>query len=207
MTAQPKRKRGAQEQYSDQLLEAHLEEFVKNNPLSKLNPLQLEKQTGIPRHTWMRRMGKQIQRLKSSVRTEFGGKGNEEFIVLPNPVDIVEKNWNNKAQMISDLKVYYETIQKFYDQAQAYNQFVEQIKTLKASIEDLQSQLKVARNDADFYKKEVQKLSILSKNSSERIDKNLRNVLEIDKNNKSSIEKAVSFDFRKHHSSLFDEED
>lgn len=200
-----KRSRGADEKYTDEYLNKLLDEFVKKNPLDMLNPNQLEKQTKVPRHTWMRRKSEQIKRLKSRVQLGLGGKGDEDFIVFQNIAELVDKFWNNKEGLIKALRAYEETIQKFYDKSRGYDDTISQNTKLKEEVIEYKEQLKIAQKEVEFYKSELNKVSILSKSPTERTDQNLRNVLDIDKHSKKSVDKAISFDFRKNHTSLFDE--
>lgn len=193
---------GSPKTITDEKLEDILLQFIKQNSLKKLNPSQLEKQTGVGRQIWRRRMGVKIEKLKSSFQADIGGKGNKEYVQFPNISDIVDTHWNNKKEMIASFQMYEETIQLFYEDAKAYHEQKEQVSKLKRQISDLKQDLKITKNDVEFYKKKVQEVSILSESPIEREKNNLKNVLDL--KGKSNKNKALSTDFVNNFPGLFD---
>ena len=59
-------------------------------------------------------MGKQINNLKEPNLKFFGEK---EDVIFPNIKELVEKNWNNKNQLIKDLLVFETVIKELYQEA------------------------------------------------------------------------------------------
>jgi hypothetical protein len=198
-----KRGPGSPQSISNEELEDMLIKFVAENSLNKLNYLQLEKKTGVHRHIWRRRMDKQIKELKSSLQLDLGGSGTKEYVQFPNISNVVETHWNNKQQMIASFKMYEDTIMRFYNDALAYHKHKHEVAKLKSQLKEIKEELKIARSEKNYYKNEVRELSILSKNITERKERNLKNVLDIKE--KSNKNKALSTDFESNFPNLFEE--
>jgi hypothetical protein len=88
----------------------------------KISPSQLEKDTGIKRHVWMRRMKSVLDQLNEP--TAFLSKA-EKSLPLPNITELIEKNWNHKTGLIKALSHYNETLQDLFEQAKRYSKEVE----------------------------------------------------------------------------------
>ncbi len=196
-----KKKIGSPPKYSDELLLAKLDEFLLKNPIEALNPSSLSKSTGIPRHVWMRRMGKQIDNLKGPTPKFFGDL--KEDVIFPNIRELVEKNWNNKNQLIKDLSVFETVIKDLYQQACESMKYKNEKEKLTSKVKKLEEELKIAKSDVEYYKQELYKVSVKSKMTSERLNDNLENVLEINPKKKDSVEKATSGEFDKYFEGLF----
>ncbi|MEE6141201.1 hypothetical protein V2151_05075 [Bacillus cereus] len=196
-----KKKIGSPPKYSDELLLAKLDEFLLKNPIEALNPSSLSKSTGIPRHVWMRRMGKQIDNLKEPTPKFFGDL--KEDVIFPNIRELVEKNWNNKNQLIKDLSVFETVIKDLYQQACKSMKYKNEKEKLTSKVKKLEEELKIAKSDVEYYKQELYKVSVKSKMTSERLNDNLENVLEINPKKKDSVEKATSGEFDKYFEGLF----
>lgn len=196
-----KKKIGSPPKYSDELLLAKLDEFLLKNPIEALNPSSLSKFTGIPRHVWMRRMGKQIDNLKEPTPKFFGDL--KEDVIFPNIRELVEKNWNNKNQLIKDLSVFETVIKDLYQQACESMKYKNEKEKLTSKVKRLEEELKIAKSDVEYYKQELYKVSVRSKMTSERLNDNLENVLEINPKEKDSVEKATSGEFDKYFEGLF----
>ncbi|WP_147533380.1 hypothetical protein [Bacillus marasmi] len=201
MSKKGNKKVGAPSKFSDKKLEEILIEFMKQNPITKLNPSQLEKQTGVGRQIWRRKMGEKIEKLKNTVQADFGGRGGKEYIPIPNPSEIVDTHWNNKKEMIASFQMYEETIQKFYEDAKAYHEKKEEVVKLKKKISELQEELRIAYSDVEFYKQQLKEVSILSKSPTQREQHKLKNVLDLKE--KSNEKKALSTDFVNNFPELF----
>lgn len=196
-----KKKIGSPPKYSDELLLAKLDEFLLKNPIEALNPSSLSKFTGIPRHVWMRRMGKQIDNLKEPTPKFFGDL--KEEVIFPNIRELVEKNWNNKNQLIKDLSVFETVIKDLYQQASDSMKYKNEKEKLASKVKKLEEELKIAKSDVEYYKQELYKVSVRSKMTSERLNDNLENVLEINPKKKDSVEKVTSGEFDKYFEGLF----
>ncbi|PGV87383.1 hypothetical protein [Bacillus thuringiensis] len=197
-----KKKVGSPPKYSDELLLAKLDEFLLKNPIETLNPSSLSKFTGIPRHVWMRRMEKQIDNLKEPTPKFFGDL--KEDVIFPNIRELVEKNWSNKNQLIKDLSVFETVIKDLYQQASDSMKYKNEKEKLASKVKKLEEELKIAKSDVEYYKQELYKVSVRSKMTSERLNDNLENVLEINPKKKDSVEKATSGEFDKYFNGLFE---
>lgn len=197
-----KKKVGSPQKYSDELLTAKINEFLLKNPIEKLNPNSLSKFTGIPRHVWMRRMEKQINNLKEPTLKFFGEI--QEDVIFSNIKEIVEKNWNNRNQLIKDLSVFESVIKDLYQQASDSAKYKSEKEKLVLKVKKLEEELKIAKSDTEYYKQELYQVSIKSKMTSERLNNNLDNVLEINPKKKESVEKATSGEFDKYFKGLYE---
>jgi hypothetical protein len=195
------KKVGSPQKYSDNLLLEKINEFLLKNPIEKLNPNSLSKFTGIPRHVWMRRMDEQIRNLKEPTPKFFGEI--KEDVIFPNIKELVEKNWNNKTQLIKDFTVFETVIKELYQQAIHTNKYKSEKEKLSAKVKKLEDGLRLAKSDVEYYKQELYKVSIQSKMTTERINKNLENVLDINPKKKDSVEKATSGEFDKYFKGIF----
>ncbi|CAG7611053.1 hypothetical protein PAESOLCIP111_01325 [Paenibacillus solanacearum] len=198
------KKVGAPDKYSDEILQQKLNEFLISNTVAKLNYSSLAKETGIPRHVWMRRMSKVIQNIKEPTPKFFGEV--REDLILPNIPEIIDKNWNNRNQMIKDLMLFEKIIRDLYQKSRDYEKFANEKEKMSEKIKKLEGELKLAKADVDYYKNELYKVSIKSKKTSERLNNNLQNVLEITPSKPETIEKATSGEFGKYFEGLFDKE-
>ena len=100
-------------------------------------------------------------------------------MIFPNIKELVEKNWNNKNQLIKDLLVFETVIKELYQEASDSENYKSEKEKLALRIKNLEKELRIAKSDVEYYKQEIYKVSIKSKMNSERINNNLENVLDI----------------------------
>ncbi|WNF38504.1 hypothetical protein RJD24_08830 [Bacillaceae bacterium IKA-2] len=201
----PKSKRGRSESYPIDKLEKVLESILKVIPIAEVNPNRLEKETGIGRQTWKRKMGGTIEELKSRTQVSTNSsRDDENYVTFPNIIETVETYWNNKKKMVIALRDYDKVIQDFYKDAKAKYETEKENRRLKLEIQKLQQELKLAKSNEEHYKKRYLETSVQSQSPTQRAEKDLKDILDINKN-QSNKSKALSRDFIKNHSSLFEE--
>lgn len=147
-------KHGRPKVYSDQELKEMLTDFALNNA-GKVTFLGLEKSTGIKRHVWSRRMKREIDSLNDRILNIDGDK--LEQIPLPNIGDIVDKNWNNKERLVSELESINRYIQNLWDKAVQQEKSEQKIVELQQKVLDLTSEVSYLKEDRDYYKSELEK--------------------------------------------------
>lgn len=125
----------------------------------------------------MRRMEKQINNLKEPAPKFFGDI--KEDVIFPNSKELVEKNWNNRNQLIKDLSVFETVIKNLYQQASDSTKYKSEKEKLASKVKKLEEELKLAKSDVEYYKQELYMVSVKSKMTSERLNNNFENVLEI----------------------------
>lgn len=94
--------RGCPTKISDEELKQILLKYTTKHQGQKISPSQLEKDTGIKRHVWMRRMKSVLDQLNEP--SAFLHK-EENSLPLPNITELIEKNWNHKTGLIKALSL------------------------------------------------------------------------------------------------------
>lgn len=195
-----KGKVGRPEVYTDKQLKKILLEYVVKNSGKKINPLQLEKETGIKRHVWSRRMGQEITNLKSPLETDF--KGRDGSLPLPNVIELVETYWNNKNKLIESLLHVNELIQSSHEQGLQYHNKNKEFQDLEKRHSLILEENKRLKDKVMFFETKYLEVSVQGTYKSIQKDKELKNV--IDLKNDQLDQQALSTDFRKTYKSLFD---
>ncbi|MEG2867898.1 MAG: hypothetical protein RR894_09130 [Terrisporobacter sp.] len=161
----------------------------------KITYLQLEKETGIKRHVWARRMKSEIDSINNKAINI--DTSNFEKIPLPNVVDIIEKYFGNKQKLIDEFLSYNDYIQSLWDKAIKLDN-TELLKTeLTYQIKELEKENKYLKDNADYYKKEYEKIVVESTYISKQDEKGIKDAIKTDNN-----EKIISADWRKNFPNL-----
>ena len=146
----------------------------------RITYLKLEKETGIKRHVWSRRMSEEIRSLNNRELT-LDGKHFEQ-IELPNIADTVDKHWGDRESLISALSDYNTYIQKLWEKAVLQERASERESKLLDEITELKKENKFLKENRDFYKNEYEKSIVENTYYSKRVEKNTENVIDINKN-------------------------
>ena len=136
---------------TDDELKQILAKFASSHK-GKITYLKLEKETGIKRHVWSRRMSEEIKSLNNRELSVDGSSF--EQIELPNIADTVDKHWGNKDDLISALSDYNLYIQKLWEKAVLQEKASERESKLLDEIEELKKENKFLKENRDFYKNE-----------------------------------------------------
>lgn len=152
----PQERPGRPEIYSDQQLKDILLRFAVENPGKKISPFQLEKETGIKRHVWSRRMKHIIDDLSTPVEKEFGGK--DGSLPLPNIAELVELNWDNKNKLIHSLSHINELLQSMYEQALLYHNKCSEYEELEQKFNQLAHENHQLKDRVNYFEKSTWKL-------------------------------------------------
>ncbi|MNW42108.1 hypothetical protein D3C74_192710 [compost metagenome] len=194
-------KKGAPPKYTDKQLKDILLKYISKNPGKKVNPSILERETGINRFIWTRRMSEQIAKVNEPVQQEAART--EASLLLPNVVELVETYWNNKAGMISALAHYNEMINALHQKAKEYDTIHQQNQDLVAKLSLKDEQIKTLENEIKLLKKQYLEVAVKSTYKAFQDEEGLEKVISINKNKKTE-ERALNADIVKMYPELFD---
>lgn len=191
---------GRPEVYTDKQLKDILLKYTVKNTGKKINSLQLEKETGIKRHVWSRRMKQEIDDLKSPVDSELGGR--DGSLPLPNVVELVETYWSNKKKLIQSLCHVNELIQSSYEQALLYHRKCTEYEDLEKEFCRKIEIIKQLEDRILYIEKKYLEVTVQSTYKSIQKEHGLINVIEL--KNKNTDQPALSTNFKKNYKELFD---
>ncbi|QHV47532.1 hypothetical protein C1N66_31510 (plasmid) [Bacillus cereus] len=193
-----KNKIGKPKKYSLQELQQHLLNYVQKHPNKTISYIGLERETGISRNTWSRNLKDEIAKLNEPIpfttKIDF-----DTGIPLPNIFDIVEKNYDNKAKLISSLTHLNACINSLYAIAKKERTFESENVEFKVKIKELEQMLREKDREIKELKQQVIHYSQAYRNicvSSTYGEKRLKNVLEF-KTGSEKNEEKISADLSK----------
>lgn len=193
-----KNKIGKPKKYSLQELQQHLLNYVQKHPNKIISYIGLERETGISRNTWSRNLKDEIAKLNEPIpfttKIDF-----DTGIPLPNIFDIVEKNYDNKAKLISSLTHLNACINSLYAIAKKERTFESENVGFKVKIKELEQTLREKDREIKELKQQVIHYSQAYRNicvSSTYGEKGLKNVLEF-KTGSEKNEEKISADLSK----------
>lgn len=193
-----KNKIGKPKKYSLQELQQHLLNYVQKHPNKTISYVGLERETGISRNTWSRNLKDEIAKLNEPIpfttKIDF-----DTGIPLPNIFDIVEKNYDNKAKLISSLTHLNACINSLYAIAKKERTFESENVGFKVKIKELEQTLREKDREIKELKQQVIHYSQAYRNicvASTYGEKGLKNVLEF-KTDSEKNEEKISADLSK----------
>ncbi|WP_414835382.1 hypothetical protein [Bacillus sp. Ba 3] len=134
-----KTKRGKPQKWSDEALKQIALEVKYKQPNRKLTSLLLEKETGIGRNTWSRRMKEFINHLNSPVHIP---KLDESGIItIPSVEELFLKYGTNTIELKNEIAKLLNIISDLYTDAKKLATFEESIQKMQLEIECLKEQL------------------------------------------------------------------
>ncbi|WP_242302724.1 hypothetical protein [Bacillus cereus group sp. BfR-BA-01361] len=132
-------KRGKPQQWSDENLKNIALEIKYKHPNRKLTSLLLEKETGIGRNTWSRRMKEFINHLNSPVHIP---KLDESGIItIPSVEELFLKYGDNTIELKNEITKLLNIISDLYTDAKKLVTLEEATQKMKSEIEQLKEQL------------------------------------------------------------------
>lgn len=121
------------QKYSDYELRNVLMSVSMNNK-KKITPSLLEKETGIKRHIWLRRMKKEIELVNKS--TIFYNDDSLNDLPIPNIVNIIDKYYEDKEKLINELVWYNEKLGDAYSKILENKKLMSEIKNLNEILQE-----------------------------------------------------------------------
>jgi hypothetical protein len=154
-------KRGPKHKQSDRdLMEIALE--IKNKIKNQvLTPSLLERETGIGRNTWNRRIKKYLDDINQPISRQLG-LSDDDTIYFPNVEALFELYGNNKPRLISELHKFELLLQDIYKERTKYKKQAEGYFKYKSEVDNLHHQMNKLQDQLNFYKSEYEKMSTSS---------------------------------------------
>lgn len=187
--------------YSDYKLREVLMKMALENK-EKITPSVLEKETGIKRHVWLRRMKKEIDLVNKGVILVRNDTMKD--LPLPNIVDIVEKYYDNKENLINELIWYNEKLNDAYTKVTENEALKLKISNIEHDLNIKNLRIKELENKCRYF--EGQYLISEAKNNMFNGVSTLESqgkLIEL----KKEREKIKSFDFKSNFPDLFGTEE
>lgn len=145
-------RKGAPPKYTDKQLKDILLKHITKNPGRKVNPSLLEKDTGISRFIWSRRMSDQIATMNET--TQQQSADTEASLLLPNVVELVETYWNNKTGLISALGHFNEMLNTLYQKAKVHASVLQENQNLSTLLSEKEKQIKKLDHEMESLRKQ-----------------------------------------------------
>ena len=196
-------KQGRPRDYNEKHLKELLFEYRKKHQ-GNISFSGLEKETGISRKTWKRRMGNVIEELNQIVTVKHSQVGDVE-LPLPNIDLIIDKFFNDSRGLQDALSHLNEVILNIYEEnislKETINKFKKQEERLNDKIKSMEKINNKLSNEVDSY----EKIMVESMNPSIRRRQGIKgNLIKINKHNKES---ATSLEIDKEFPELFNDLD
>jgi|SRR5699024_1324171 len=196
-------KPGRPKNYNESYLKKLLSKYKKKHQ-GKISFSALEKETGISRKTWKRRMGNVIEELNQIFTVQHSQLGDVE-LPLPN-IDLIMDKFTNDPRGLQDaLSHLNEVILKIYEEnivsKETIDEMKKQEKTLNNKIKSLEKANNKLSNEVAYY----EKIILESMNPSIRRRRGIKdNLIKINNHNKES---ATSLEIDKEFPELFNDLD
>lgn len=188
-----KKTRGRPTQISDQKLKEIALDTKNKLRGQKLTFLLLEKETGIGRQTWKRRLSSFIDELNSP----FIPQEKVGDIFFPNIEEMFERHKNNKTKIINELYEYEEIFNSMYRELTLLKQDFKKVEHLQKEYENQKEKLATIKTKADHYESMYKALVATSAFPHLRDDMDIKNnIIDFSKNieNNTSLKET---DFEK----------
>lgn len=150
MKKENKLKRGKPQEWSDNELKELATKVKYKLHGKRLTPSILQRETGIGRNTWSRRMSDFIEELNTPVVRSIHLEGNND-IHLPNINQIFEKHGNSNQALKNDLLQFELIIFDLYDELKKYKSKLEEIAKNKKVINEIKDELSKQKQIATHY--------------------------------------------------------
>ena len=150
MKKENKLKRGKPREWSDSELKELATKVKYKLHGKRLTPSILERETGIGRNTWSRRMSDFIEELNTPVVRSISLEGNNN-IHLPNIDQIFEKHGSNNQALKNDLLQLELIVFDLYDELKKYKSKLEEFAKSKKEINEIKDELSKQKQRAEHY--------------------------------------------------------
>lgn len=167
------------QKYTDVFLKGKIIEIKVQYNYQKITPTILEKETGIERTVWIKRMKDFLEEINkpSNISIEF----DNSFNVLPNIGEVVMSNIDNKKKLLEILDSYTMLMHKLWEKASMTEGVLKQIEDLKMTIHKLEERNKHLEEEKKYYETQYLNATVSSTNITQRREQGLKNVLDLKK--------------------------
>jgi hypothetical protein len=142
-------RRGKPKSWTDESLRELALETKFKFPNQKLTPTLLEKETGIGRNTWSRRIKNTIVELNKPVHIpELNNAG---FITIPSVDTLFQKYGTNSFELKNELSKYLNLLSDLYNEAKDSEKLQIENTNLKVEIDRLKLELDLVQNQKEHY--------------------------------------------------------
>lgn len=145
------KRRGPKVRVSDEQMKELALEIKKKSKQQQLTYSILEKETGIGRNTWKRRLEKFIQELNQPILRDFGYTDSDE-IYFPNIESLFEAYGNNKQRIINELHHFELLFQELYEERNELKEKLNKLEIFKDKIEEYTKAISDLQQEVKHYK-------------------------------------------------------
>lgn len=194
---------GRKPKYTYETLLESLRKYLSKNPNTKINVSELARVTNIPRHIW--RDNNKINKVIDEINNPPVMVNPEKLeFVLPNSVQLVESNYNNKPKLIKAIQDCFDVMYDLYEGALKGLKVEEREKKFKMQITELQACVKEKDQEIQRLNHEIDLLYLESESPTKRKDMGLKsNLIKLTSENEKAISKKIS-DLKDEYKGLFD---
>jgi uncharacterized protein YdiU (UPF0061 family) len=155
------KKRGPKEKLSDQQMK-ELALNIKNKfKHQQISYSLLERETGIGRNTWMRRIKEYIEDLNTPITRNIGLSEGDE-VYFPNIENLFEVYDGNKQKIINELHQFELLFQDMYKESHLLREKLKKLEVFGEKIEEYKSELSRLRQQVTHYRNMYEKMAISS---------------------------------------------
>jgi hypothetical protein len=193
--SQKGKKRGPKEKISDEQMKELALEIKKKSKNQQLTYSMLEKETGIGRNTWKRRLENFIHELNQPILRDFGYTDSDE-IYFPNIESIFEAYGSNKQRIINELHHFELLFQELYEERNNLKEELNKLESVKDKIEEYTKAIAHLQQEVKHYKTLYEHIMVSSVEPHLRDELGLKDNL-LDFN--AHIEKNFSLNYLQQH--------
>lgn len=193
-TTENVKKVGRPSKYPYELLKKILLEYAAENIGGEIKVSKLVKYSGIPIQAW--RFNKEIQKDIAKLNAPQNIRFSEGIdIGLPSAEDLVNKNYKSKDKLTKVVSDLIEVCERSYAEIDKLRKYKEKLDKANAEIKLLKINNNKYKEEAEFYKNEMIKLTIKSTTALGRAESGIEdNVIDLKKYSETSTTFADLFD-------------
>lgn len=196
---------GRPPKYPYDQLRQKLIEYAKIKSLGKITYTKLQEFTGIPFSIWRdnKKIKNDIIRLNQDMF--IFELVSEEIKELPNLLNMVERNYHNKAKVIDYLSRYANLVNNLYNKALLYDKTFAEKEKIEIDLKKVKEELEKSKKNEKMYKEELDRIMISSTSMKNREQLGIReDMLNILKNRE--LAGAVGLEIKRKFMALFPDE-
>lgn len=155
------KKRGPKVKVSDEQMKELALQIKKKSKQQQLTYSMLEKETGIGRNTWKRRLEDFIRELNQPILRDFGYTDSDE-IYFPNIESIFEAYGNDKQRIINELHDFELLFQELYEERNALKEKLSKLESFKDKMEEYTKSIVDLQQEVKHYKALYEQIMVSS---------------------------------------------
>lgn len=155
------KKRGPKVKVTDEQMKELALQIKKEAKQQQLTYSMLEKETGIGRNTWKRRLESFIQELNQPILRDFGYTDSDE-IYFPNIESIFEAYGNNQQRIINELHHFELLFQELYEERNDLKEKLKRLDKVKDKIEEYTKAIANLQQEVKHYKTLYEQIMVSS---------------------------------------------